>query len=138
MSVYREKRFVDKVAIITGAGQGMGRQVALDLHAEGAKVVATDIVDEHLESLAQEIEADEGQCLPIHCDVASRQHVDDMMKKTLETYGRIDILINNAGLLVPGTIEETTDELIEKTLDINVKEVYLSIHGNQFAGWVIE
>ncbi len=127
MSVNRGKRFVDKVAIITGAGQGMGRQVALDMHAEGAKIVVADIVDEHIESLAQDIEADEGHCLPIRCDVANRQQIDDMVKKALETYGRIDILINNAGLLVPGTIEETTDELIDKTLAINVKGVLYGI-----------
>ncbi len=69
-----------------------------------------------------------GQCLAIRCDiVADRQQVEAMVKKTFKTFGRIDILINNAGLLIPGTIEETTDELIDKTLAINVKGVLYAI-----------
>jgi len=122
-----KKRFEGKIAIVTGTGQGMGRQVALDMAAEGAKIVAADIVREDIDSLKTTIEAEGGQCLPIQCDVADRQQVDGMIKTTVDTYGRIDILINNAGLLVPGTIEETTDELIDKTLDINVKGVLYAI-----------
>lgn len=112
---------------MTGTAQGMGRQVALDMAAEGAKIVAVDIVCEGIDSLKTSIEAEDGQCLPIQCDVADRQQIDGMIKTTVGTYGRIDILINNAGLLVPGTIEETTDELIDKTLDINVKGILYAI-----------
>jgi 3-oxoacyl-[acyl-carrier protein] reductase len=121
------KRFEGKVAIITGAGLGMGRQVALDMAAEGANISAIDIVDKNLESLKQEIEANQGKCLPINCDVANRQQIDTVVQKTIAAYGRIDILINNAGILLPGTIEETTDELIERTLAINVKGVLYAI-----------
>ena len=122
-----KKRFEDKVALVTGAGQGMGRQVALDLAAEGAKITATDIVGEGIDSLQKEIEAFSGQCLALMCDIARREQVDSIVKKTVETYGRVDILINNAGILIPGTIEETTDELINKTLDINVKGILYAI-----------
>jgi 3-oxoacyl-[acyl-carrier protein] reductase len=122
-----KKRFEDKVALVTGAGQGMGRQVALDLAAEGAKITATDIVGEGIDSLQKEIEAFSGQCLALRCDIARREQVDSIVKKTVETYGRVDILINNAGILIPGTIEETTDELINKTLDINVKGILYAI-----------
>lgn len=127
MSTYAHKRFTEKVAIVTGAGLGMGRQTALDMAAEGAKIAAVDILEEHIVSLQKEIETGGGQCLALRCDIADRQQVDAMVKKTFETFGRIDILINNAGLLIPGTIEETTDELIDKTLDINVKGVLYAI-----------
>lgn len=122
-----EKRFEGKVAIVTGAGQGMGWQVASDMATEGAKIVAADITRKGIDSLKTAIETEGGPCLPIQCDVANGEEVDNMIKVAVDTWGRIDILINNAGLLVPGTIEETTDELIDKTLDINVKGVLYAI-----------
>jgi 3-oxoacyl-[acyl-carrier protein] reductase len=127
MASSARKRFEKKTAIVTGAGQGMGKQVALDLAAEGAGVVFSDIIPELLEEVHGEIEAMGGRCLSLICDVTSREQVDHMVQKTVETFGRVDILINNAGLLIPGTIEETSDELIDKTLDINVKGVLYTI-----------
>ena len=128
MTASLRKRFRDKVAIVTGAGQGMGKQVVLDMALEGAKIVAIDIVREGIDLLKTTIEGTEGgQCLAIQCDVADRTQIDTMIKSTVETYGRIDVLINNAGLLIPGTIEETTDEIIDKTLDINVKGILYAI-----------
>jgi len=122
-----QKRFEQKVAVVTGAGQGMGKQVALDLAAEGAQVVVTDIIEELIEKVCKEIEQNGGACMPLICDVSSREQVDNMINKTVESFGRLDILINNAGLLIPGTIEETSDERIDRTLDINVKGVLYSI-----------
>jgi 3-oxoacyl-[acyl-carrier protein] reductase len=122
-----EKRFEKKVAIVTGAGQGMGKQVALDLAAEGASVVVIDIIQELIEGVRREIEQSGGRSMSVICDVTSRKQIDGMIQKTLENYGRVDILINNAGLLIPGTIEETSDELIDRTLDINVKGVLYAI-----------
>lgn len=127
MSARIVKRFIDKVAVVTGAGQGMGKQVALDLAAEGARVVISDIIPELLDEVKNEIVSAGGECLSIMCDVTSRKQVDKMIKLAAKTYGTIDILINNAGLLIPGTIEETSDELIDKTLDINVKGVLYAI-----------
>ena len=121
------KRFEGKVAIITGAAQGMGKQAALDMAAEGAQVSISDILPDLLEEVKREIEKAGGECLALMCDVAVRQQVDDMVQKTVDTFGRIDILINNAGLLTPGTIEGTTDELIDRTIDINLKGVLYTI-----------
>jgi 3-oxoacyl-[acyl-carrier protein] reductase len=120
-------RFTGKVAIVTGSGQGMGKQVALDMSAEGAKVVISDILPELLGEVKKEIERTGGTCLSLLCDVTKREQVDALVQKTVDTYGTVDILINNAGLLLPGTIEEMTDEIIDRTLDINVKGILYAI-----------
>jgi 3-oxoacyl-[acyl-carrier protein] reductase len=121
------ERFVGKVAIVTGAAQGMGKQVALDLTSEGARVVICDILSDLLEETRKEIKELGGECLALICDITDRKQIDDMVQKTVDAFGRIDILINNAGLLTPGTIEGTTDELIDRTLNINVKGVLYAI-----------
>ncbi len=122
-------RFKGKVAVITGAAQGMGRQTALDMAVEGAKVVISDILEDKLNDAKKEIENAGGECMALVCDMAVRKQVDDMISKTVEKFGRLDILINNAALLTTGTIEELTDDLIDKTLDINVKGVLYAIRG---------
>jgi len=120
-------RFTGKVAVVTGAAQGMGKQVAADMAAEGAEVVISDILPDVLEQTRAEIEKAGGRCLSVLCDVSSRRQVDEMIRKTVERFGTVDILINNAGLLLTGTIEELTDDIIDKTLDINVKGVLYAI-----------
>ena len=127
MSTRNAQRFVGKVAIVTGAGQGMGKQVALDMAAEGAQVVICDVQQDALNETKGEIEGVGGSCLSLKCDISSRAQVEEMIRETKDTFGRVDILINNAGLLLTGTIEETTDEIIDRTLDINVKGVLYAI-----------
>jgi 3-oxoacyl-[acyl-carrier protein] reductase len=127
MSTRNAQRFTGKVAIVTGAGAGMGKQVALDMAAEGAKVVICDIQQEALDETKREIEAAGGECLALKCDVSSRAQVEQMIRKAKDSFGRLDILINNAGLLLTGTIEETTDEIIDRTIDINLKGVLYAI-----------
>ena len=127
MSTRSAQRFEGKVVIVTGAGQGMGKQVALDMAAEGARVVICDIQKDALEEAKGEIEKGGGTCLSLICDVSSRVQVEETIGKTVQAFGRIDILINNAGLLLTGTIEETTDEIIDRTVDINLKGVLYAI-----------
>jgi 3-oxoacyl-[acyl-carrier protein] reductase len=121
------RRFEGRVAIVTGAAKGMGREVCLDFAREGARVVGSDIDPQGLELLRKDIEAIGAQCDVVVCDVASRAQVDAMIKRAMDRFGRVDILINNAGLLLAGTIEETTDEIIDRTLDINVKGILYAI-----------
>lgn len=121
------RRFENKVAIVTGAAQGMGKQAAADLAAEGARVVITDIDQPLLDATVAEIRSAGGECLGIVNDISNRKEVDLLVRRAAETYGTIDILINNAGLLLPGTIEETTDEVIDRTLAINVKGILYAI-----------
>jgi 3-oxoacyl-[acyl-carrier protein] reductase len=127
MSARVARRFEGKTAIITGSARGMGKQLALDMVAEGAKVSISDIVPDILEEAKREIEKEKGECLATVCDIADSKQVDDMVKKTVETFGTVHILVNNAGLLTPATIEETTNDLIDRTIGINLKGVLYAI-----------
>lgn len=120
-------RFKGKVAVVTGAGDGMGKQFALDFAEQGAKVSISDIDMDALESVKTEIENSGGHCLSLMCDVSSREQIDRIIKATMDKFGSIDILVNNAGLLLTGDIKDTTDEIIEKTLAINVKGILYAI-----------
>jgi len=120
-------RFKGKIAIITGSGKGMGKQTALDMAAEGAVVIVADIDQVGMDETRNEIITLKGQSESILCDVSKRTQVDLLISTVKEKYGRIDILINNAGLLLPGTIEETTDKIINDTIDINIKGILYAI-----------
>jgi 3-oxoacyl-[acyl-carrier protein] reductase len=122
-----ESSFVGKVALITGAAKGMGRQTAIDMAWEGASVVVADIDEAALSKTVAHIESRGGKAFGRLCDVASRVQVDSLISQTYEKLGALHILINNAGVLIPGTIEETTDAIIDKTLDVNVKGVLYAI-----------
>ncbi|MFI5369288.1 MAG: SDR family NAD(P)-dependent oxidoreductase [Spirochaetia bacterium] len=124
-------RFEGKVAIITGAAKGMGQATAVEMARGGAAVVITDIDAAGLEETAALIRSaaktGAGKVLPITCDIQDRAQVDALIARSKNELGRLDILVNNAGLLLPGTIEETTDDIIDRTLNINVKGILYAI-----------
>ena len=123
----REDRFTGKVAFITGAGQGMGYQLALDMAKEGAKVVVSDIDESALSTVKEALARQNAVFLALNCDVSSCSQIENAIDKTVAEFGHLDILVNNAGLLKSFTIEDTTNELIDKTLDINIKGVLYAI-----------
>jgi NAD(P)-dependent dehydrogenase (short-subunit alcohol dehydrogenase family) len=110
----------NKVAVVTGAGSGMGKAIAVLYAKEGAKVVATDINEESVKAVAAEIIAAGGAATAIVANVAKEEDVQKMIDTAIEKYGTLDILVNNAGIMdnfVPA--EEVTDELWDRVLAIN-------------------
>ncbi|MGZ6275723.1 MAG: SDR family NAD(P)-dependent oxidoreductase, partial [Syntrophales bacterium] len=99
-----------QVAIVTGAGSGLGRAIALRLSREGATIAATDLNGEAAEKLISEIKGQERSGLSIQMDVSIDKDVERTVKQTLETFSRIDILVNNAGAGSAGLIINHSEE----------------------------
>ncbi|MEM5853107.1 MAG: SDR family NAD(P)-dependent oxidoreductase [Candidatus Aenigmatarchaeota archaeon] len=113
----------DKVAIVTGAGQGIGREIALCFAKEGAKVVVTDITGKEVE-VAKEIESLGGEALALKVDVSSREDAEKMAQEVLNKFGRIDILVNNAGIFPFKPFVEMEEKDWDKVLNVNLKGTY--------------
>jgi NAD(P)-dependent dehydrogenase (short-subunit alcohol dehydrogenase family) len=117
-----------KVVIITGAGQGIGRDYALAFAEAGAKPVLAELNSEKLASVAGEIEAQGAECLAVETDVGSPESVDTMVAKALDKFGKIDVLINNAALfdvLSRKPFTEIPFEEWNKVLHVNITGSYL-------------
>lgn len=118
-------RFGGKVGIVTGAGRGVGRQVALDLAAEGARVALVDIRAENLEAVATEIVARGGEALPAVCDIARSDQVNEMVARVVERFGTVDLLVNNAGILqMKQPLETITDGEWQRMMDVNLNGAF--------------
>ena len=115
----------NKIAIVTGAGRGIGRAIALSLARCGAKVVVSDISLESAREVATQAEALGRQSMAIQVDVSSQDDVEQMVRKTIETFARIDILVNNAGVVSTGPLAEIRTEVWDRTLAINLRGVFL-------------
>lgn len=115
----------DRVAIITGAGSGFGRATALLFAEQGAKVVAVDYNAESAQAVVDEIKADGHEALGVTADVSQPEMVQNFVNATVEAYGRIDVLFNNAGVFLPGTVEETSLDDWQRATDVNLKSVFL-------------
>ena len=109
-----------QVAIITGAGTGIGRATALRLAREGVAVAAAARTATDLESLVGEVEAAGGRGLAVQTDVIVEEQVDALVKRTLDAFGRIDILVNNAGVNVRAPINKITTADWRQILDANL------------------
>jgi len=118
-------RFVDKVVLITGAGSGMGRATALLFAKEGAKVIVNDLVPKRGEETLAMIKELGAEGIFLQSDVTKAAEVETMVQKALEAYGRIDILINNAGVIVPGAVDTVTEVDFDRAFNVNVKGVFL-------------
>jgi len=118
-------RLEGKVAIVTGAGSGIGRATAVLFAKEGAKVVAADVDEEGGRGTVQKIVGEGGDAIFVRTDVSQVDDVKKMIDNTIRRYGRIDILFNNAGINITGTILETTLEEYDKIMNVNLKGVFL-------------
>lgn len=113
-----------KVALVTGAAQGIGKAVALLLARNGADIVVSDINLEKAGETAREIEATGRRAMPIKVDVANSGDVERMVQTIMEQFGQIDILINNAGIARDKLILRMTEEDWDAVLDINLKGTF--------------
>lgn len=110
----------NKVAIVTGAGAGMGRAIALLYAKEGAKVVATDINEKDIQSVTEEIVKAGGEATALVANIAKEEDVQNMIDTAVEKYGTLDILVNNAGIMDNFTpAQDVTDELWDKVIAVN-------------------
>ena len=115
-------RLQDKVAIVTGGASGFGAGIVRKFADEGAKVVVADLNGEGAEAVAKEVGG-----IAVQMNVANGASVEAMVSATTDAYGRIDILINNAGTThYPGPMEEISEEDFDKVFAVNCKSVYLS------------
>ncbi len=116
---------IDKVVVITGAGQGIGRATALRFSKEGSQVVVAEFDSDTGQSVVDEINKNGKTGQFIQVDVAKRETVQAMVSETLSTFGRIDILVNNAGIIKDNTLKKMTDEEFDKILNINLRGTYI-------------
>ncbi|MNI08042.1 Cyclopentanol dehydrogenase [compost metagenome] len=116
-----------KIAIVTGAGSGMGREEAILLAQEGAKVVATDINETAAHAVAQEIIAAGGEAVAYKHNVAAEEEWIQVVTDTIQKYGKLDVLVNNAGISMPNGLLDTTIEQWDRVMNINLKSVFLGM-----------
>ena len=115
----------NKIALVTGAKQGMGRADAMALAKQGAKVVVTDIDQAECQLVVDEIISQGGEAVAFKMDVSNKAEVDQVFNETIKQFGRLDILINNAGIYFPKTALELTEDDWDKTININLKGQFL-------------
>lgn len=121
----------DKVAVVTGGNSGIGRAIALALANAGAKVVIDYIVHpEATDALILEIERIGSQAIGVSADVSKVEDLKRLVDAAVEKFGRVDIMVNNAGIETRTSVLETSEEQYDKVLDINLKSAFF---GTQFA-----
>jgi NAD(P)-dependent dehydrogenase (short-subunit alcohol dehydrogenase family) len=118
-----EVRLKDKVVIVTGARSGIGLATALRFVAEGAKVVVADVQDASHEVF--EMTKQGGEAIFVQADVSSEPHVDKLIERTVAAYGRLDVLVNNAGVELARKVTDTSQAEWDRLMNVNLKGVFL-------------
>ena len=115
----------NKVAIITGSRRGIGKAIALALAKAGANVVVSDINLDDCNKVVEEIKAINGNALAVKADVSNPEDVSQMINLTTEKFGKVNILINNAGIYMQKSFTDVTEQDFDRILNINLKGVFL-------------
>lgn len=115
----------DKVILVTGASKGIGAEVAKKLAEAGAKVIVNFAGSKNnADNVVETIKGNGGEAIAVQADVSKADEVKKLFDQSIEYFGKIDVLVNNAGIMITKTIQETTDEDFERHFDINVKGVF--------------
>ena len=118
-------RLKDRVAIVTGGGQGIGRGIVLVMAREGAKVVVVDVNLDNAQNVVEEIKQMGGDGLALKVNVSVKGEVEKVVQDTLNKYGKLDILVNNAGITRDALLEKMTEEDWDEVINVNLKGTFL-------------
>jgi NAD(P)-dependent dehydrogenase (short-subunit alcohol dehydrogenase family) len=117
-------RMKGKSGVVTGAASGLGREIALLFAAEGANVVIADVNETGAAAIMDEITSGDGTAVAVRCDVTKEADIQAAIASTIERFGRLDFMINNAGVLLEGRLHEVTNEQYDWQFDINCRGVF--------------
>ena len=117
-------RVKDRVAVVTGSGRGIGEATVRRLSEEGAKVVVTDINEENALKVAEDIKAKGGQAIAVKTDVTKIDEVEALMKKSVESFGKLDILVNSHGNLKDRMIWNMSEEEWDSVMFVHLKGTF--------------
>ncbi len=115
-----------RVAVVTGAGRGIGKGIALALSADGATVVVADADARSVQALADQVRTDGREALDRSCDVSKREQVEHLLAEVIEHFGKIDVLVNNAGINRDTMLHKMTDEQWHEVLDVDLTAVFFT------------
>lgn len=117
-------RFQGRVAVVTGAAKGIGKAICKGFLEEGAKVVMVDIEEKALEATRKEMSFFQDRTIALTCDVSRYDQVEKVAREVLGKFGKIDVLVNNAGIIKRGTIETVSEEDWDKVVAVNLKGAF--------------